>query len=455
MNNILFIAYEFPPLNSGGVFRSLFFAKYFNDFNIKPFIVTLAPYDYKKIYRPVTTDKNLLFNIQNKNVDIIGVKSKDLLSKNKNKLKTFLDIFFNTTGSREYKYWKKDFFFKVSKIIANNKIDAILVTAPPFGVLFQAIKISKRFNLPLIIDMRDAWTLWNITPYQSVWHYKKRLQKERTVFKAANKIIVTSKQTISDFKLLHTNISPDKFAYIPNGYDDVVDFKPFSVNLSQKEKIIITYVGNFYYSPKARKEMFASNKEKKTYKKLQFLPRKEDWLYRSPYFFFSTIKKIFDTFPEIRNRIIIKFAGTVHNWLIEMIADFNLEKTVTLMGFVNKEQTKELQQSTDLLLITSSKVLNGKDYSIAGKTFEYFSFQKPILSFVTDGAQKDIIENSGLGVICNPDNIDESSNIILSLISKKTSFNPNKEFLRTLHRRKLTEKLSEIIKQSIFNNNER
>ena len=147
----------------------------------------------------------------------------------------------------------------------------------------------------------------------------------------------------------------------------------------------------------------------------------------------------------------IKFAGKKEEWLEKMIKDFNLEDNVHLIGNLSHTDSLQFQQSCDALLITSSKLIGGSDYSIAGKTFEYFKLKKPIISFVCDGAQKDILEKSGLALICDPDNVEESANNIKNLFEHKIHFDPNDDFLQGLSRKTLTNHLAEIIEEVILN----
>jgi hypothetical protein len=41
MINVLFVAWEFPPLTAGGVQRPLYFVKYLKEFGINPIVVTV------------------------------------------------------------------------------------------------------------------------------------------------------------------------------------------------------------------------------------------------------------------------------------------------------------------------------------------------------------------------------------------------------------------------------
>ena len=59
MINILFIAFEFPPLNRGGVYRPLSFVKYLPQFGINPVVVTLDPNSYADVFDLFTCDKSL------------------------------------------------------------------------------------------------------------------------------------------------------------------------------------------------------------------------------------------------------------------------------------------------------------------------------------------------------------------------------------------------------------
>ncbi|MCI5161647.1 MAG: hypothetical protein D3917_06415 [Candidatus Electrothrix sp. AX5] len=59
MKNVFFVAYEFPPLNSGGSHRPLNFAKNLCAFNINPIVITVDTYDEGQI------DKGLASEIPN------------------------------------------------------------------------------------------------------------------------------------------------------------------------------------------------------------------------------------------------------------------------------------------------------------------------------------------------------------------------------------------------------
>jgi glycosyltransferase involved in cell wall biosynthesis len=86
-----------------------------------------------------------------------------------------------------------------------------------------------------------------------------------------------------------------------------------------------------------------------------------------------------------------------------MLRETGTEERVRLRGPISHDAALSLEKGADALLLTSAKVIGGRDYSIAGKTFEYFGLRRPILGVLTDGAMRDLVDESGLGVIADPD----------------------------------------------------
>ena len=221
------------------------------------------------------------------------------------------------------------------------------------------------------------------------------------------------------------------------------------MQLVNKDKIIIGYVGSFYYTPTYRDNIFKPWWKKPIHRMINYVPRKEDWLYRSPYFFFKSIREILNTHPELETKIEIRFAGNTPSWLIDQIQEFRLQDVCKHYGYLQHNEVLQFQEDCDCLLITSSKVLGGRDYSIAGKTFEYFTFGKPILAFVCEGVQKDILLDSGMAMMLDPDNTIESSKNLFQFFNGQIRLYPQKDQIAKYHRKVLTEKLATVIEETV------
>ncbi len=453
MVDIIFISFEFPPILFGGVFRSLKFTKYLPEFGIRPHVYTLDPDYYDRVYRGDKTDVTLLDELKGKDVVLNRVPMDSVLDMYKSRVKKFLRVYFNIYRGNEFRMWEKYLLSKVYEDAKKHDFKAVLVTAPPFGMLRNAKKIAAQLNIPMIMDMRDAWSLWNTVPYGSIFHYwfTKRAEKEYLQF--AYKVIATSEQTYIDWQQLYPSLPDEKFACITNGYDDEQGaraFAPFRVEALNGERVFtIAYVGSFYYSPEIREEMRKPFYKKPGMEMLHYFPRRQDWLYRTPYFFFKSLQTLFKKQPALKSRIRIRFAGRKEPWLMEMIRDFDLVSNVEHLGFVSHAVSLQIQSEADALLLTSAKLEGGKDCFIAGKTFEYLTMGKPILAYTAEGAQKDLLKGTGLALFLDPDQPNEAATILLGLLQQGKTFTPDVNYLRSFERKKLTSKLAEIINSTI------
>lgn len=439
MVTIFFIAFEFPPSNNGGVFRPLSFAKYLPAFGIKPVVFTLAPESIPLFFGKDISDKKVGQNISEEN-EVVYISLNGM--REKNKFKKFFEI-----RDRNTDLWE----IAAEKVLIeyNNKYKPklLLVTAPPFTMATFGRKMAKKLDLPLILDMRDAWTFWNMTPYRTWFHYYFTKREESYCFKASAAITVTSQQTINDFRLLHPTVPANRFNLVTNGFEGELEKQ--NINLANKEKFIIGYSGGFYYDPNGRDLMFSKWWKKKPQQWFYYVPRKEDWLYRSPYFIFKTFNELKKISQFYFNKIELHFIGLKPAWFDSMVSEFGLSENVKHLGVYSHEASIEFQNKCDMLLITSSKVIGGNDYSIAGKTFEYLSMEKPILSFVCTGAQKDLLEKTGMALLCDPDFAFESASKIIELLKGKIILKPDYEYIASLTRKNQAQKLSQVILQSI------
>jgi glycosyltransferase involved in cell wall biosynthesis len=145
----------------------------------------------------------------------------------------------------------------------------------------------------------------------------------------------------------------------------------------------------------------------------------------------------------------IELAGHVPDWLRAMVREHGLEDLVHFHGRLGHGEALALQARCDALLITSSKVIGGQDYSIAGKTFEYFRALRPILAFVSEGAQKRILDRSGLSLLCPPDDEAAAVQVLERLLDGGTQLHPDAGFIRGLHSSAMADRFASIVHEVI------
>ena len=443
---VLFAAFELPPLASAGIRRPLGFLKHFGEFGVEPSVVTADRDTYVALgFGPFDEGLAEIFSAIER-VERIPCHSESCTAESG--LIRKVQVYFSLLD-RFGKDWEKSLIPRIDALIQKHRPEAIYATMPPFFMGPLWCRIAARYKLPLVLDFRDAWSQWLVQPCRSYLHYSQIVRLERRCLVQADHIVTTSPQTRADLLKVHGKAFSDKISVVYNGYDREID--PLtSVSMEpRKAKLTIGYVGSFYYFPEARDAMLTPWWKKPLNRMLQYTPRVEDWLYRSPYFFFKALNALLREEPELRDAICVRIAGTKPKWIDAQVSEFGLEDLVEFAGHMPHADVLNFQRECDALLLTSAKVVGGRDYSIASKTYEYFTLNKPILAFVTEGAQRDVIEPSGLAVICDPDNISDSSRQIRRLIKREVISEANQEYLSRFHRRETTRELVGILKRAV------
>lgn len=143
----------------------------------------------------------------------------------------------------EYTFWGSRVI--KNKTVLENIHDAniIISTSPPNSSIVLAKNLSKKFKIPLIVDMRDGWLDEPLRNYLRKNGIRKRIEErlEREVLESANKIIVTSdswKDLLCErYPHLRENIT-----VITNAYPEITLPKP---GIKKRKVIRLIYAGNY------------------------------------------------------------------------------------------------------------------------------------------------------------------------------------------------------------------
>jgi glycosyltransferase involved in cell wall biosynthesis len=418
---ILIVAFEFPPTPSIGAVRPHEFARHWA---LAGHSITVVTADHGKTNAAPGHDLPTLPNSV-----VVHRIACPAISSSRFKSFSWLRFFFTYIGDRWAHHWKPNLYKHWKSIIAEARPDVIYVTIPPFSMAPLVCELARSVGIPLVIDFRDAWSQWSSTPRTTWFHHQLQLRAERYCLNSAHLITGVTQQLLDDLIAAHPSVSPGKFSVVPNGFDMALEpFTPERIS-AHIAPFMIGYVGRFYYYPDARETVMTNWWRRPVHRWLHYAPRREDWLYRSPWFFLLCVRHFVTQHPERRSELRIRFVGERENWLKEQIASLGLEDVVELVGRLPHDACLKFQSKCDALLLTSVKVLGGRDFCIAGKTFEYLATGRPIIACVTEGEQRDILLHSGVAIICDPDQIEASSDQLIALLDGKAVLARNEDFV--------------------------
>ncbi|MBY9001203.1 MAG: glycosyltransferase [Candidatus Heimdallarchaeota archaeon] len=232
---LLVISYFSPADKITGGFRAVSFTKYFPEAGIDISLITSNSKikddtDMIQKYNLKTVEITRSIRIRN-----IGYKIKVLALLELLKLDSFLffpDIF---------RFWNRRALKKCQKMLDEQKMDAILVTAPPHSSFYFAAKLAKKNNLPLILDYRDPLSG---SPYMFFPPIIKQLvrRKEKKIVNEA-KILVTVGEECAKLISDTLSLKDRPIQVIYNGY---YEEDKLEVSVEKSNKFTISYFGHFY-----------------------------------------------------------------------------------------------------------------------------------------------------------------------------------------------------------------
>ena len=267
------------------------------------------------------------------------------------------------------KYWHESAFKEASKIMDDEKIDAIISSSWPITCHTIAKDLKEHQDIPWIADLRD---LWNLNPYVSHTfirnYFEKRL--ELKTFENADALTTTTDLAAETLSTLHPM---SRIVPILSGYDKD-DFKFLEELVSKRddfssdspEKLKFIYAGSLYGGK------------------------------RDPTYLFEAIRQLEDENKLDPSKISIEFYGDSTG--LEDIANrYGLLDIVHIGGKIAHEEVLKKQLDSDVLLLISWDNEKEKMF-IPGKIYEYFALKKPVLSIgYKEGSLKDLIEETKVG----------------------------------------------------------
>ncbi|AKB29155.1 TPR/glycosyl transferase domain protein [Methanosarcina siciliae T4/M] len=398
MNKVLVLCYDFSPTGGTGILRTLKFCKYLPQNQWIPVIIHAKN---RNILKFLSNSPDIMFNcrryssLRSKLFEYIGILSDRYL-------KSYRYIFLPDI----HIYTIIPTFLKVLNISRREQIDLLYCSCSPYSFAISGVLTKKIINKPLVVDLRDAWTLNPYEYYPTILHRKFDEMLERFVFNNCDSIIMVADVIENKYIDKYGETVSNKIHTIPNGFDslDLQLIEP------ENDKFIITYTGSFYGI-------------------------------RKPDSFLKGLKRFVESNKP--NDIEIHFYGNSSRLVEELVNKYNLSRYVFSHPFIkNKEVYLILAKSHLLLFIEPSS-------ATPTKLFEYLSSDRPILAIIPEGEASKLIRKYSIYSCTTPESEDRIAffiekyynswkNGLFKIHSTRT------EFMSEFNRENLTKRLSNI-----------
>ena len=410
MKKVLLVAYHYPPLGGGGVFRTLKFTKYLPEFGYQPHVLTVKNPMYRtkdptlikeipaeaKIYRTFSFEHRIL-------------RAPRLLNMN---LKWFY-------MPDEYIGWLPFAVSFGAKLVKKENISVIYATSPIPTSLLIGFFLKKKTKKPLVIDFRDSWTDNPFNIYPTKFHESIERKMEEKVLTQADYVTVVT-DSIKNTLIKRYPFLQSKIETLTNGFDSE-DFMNLEIN-EKTDKFRITYAGSIYGLRTAKSFLLA-------------------------------LKELTDENEELREKVEVLFVGNPGKETPHLIKKLGLDENVKLVKYVPHRECLELMvNSQALLLLITSGGAKGEGI-LTGKLFEYLASRKPIIAVAPkNGLAASIIKSANAGTIVPPKDVQGIKMAIFDFYKqwkngRLDSTTGSLEYIMQYDRRVLTQRLAQIFEK--------
>jgi glycosyltransferase involved in cell wall biosynthesis len=229
---VLIITYYWPPAGGSGVQRHLKFVKYLRLFGWEPIVFTVANGEYPELdsslieeippdtltLKSWTLEPYLLFKALTKNRQQVDA---NLFHSGAKKGVVGRGLFWirsNIFIPDARILWAIPSFFKLSAFLQKEKVHAIISTGPPHTAHIIGRLISRRFNIPWLVDFRDPWTKIDYFDKLNLSNISRGIHErlERNILRSADCVVTVSPYHANEL----SKISNSKVNVITNGFDE-------------------------------------------------------------------------------------------------------------------------------------------------------------------------------------------------------------------------------------------
>lgn len=303
--------------------------------------------------------------------------------------------------------------------------------------------------------MRDPWALDPIMTYASWFHYRLDWQAMDRACDSADAVIMNTPRSLEKLKDTFSNLSSQKLFCISNGWDvEDIARLPSRTQKPSSTPMTLVHTGTLHtqtalrVDPSSRKELGLA--EYNLGDRIRYRSGKSHLLARTPYYLFRAIRRLLDESRIVQDDIRMIFAGTDTQADRDLAERFDLSEMVEFKGYLSHDESVRQLSLADVLFVPLHVPQNvAYPLIIPGKIYEYMALQKPILALVPQGDARDLLCESGLSVICDPRDVGQIGQAVLSLLQAFHSsggfrMQARESILRQFDRRRLTKRLAKV-----------
>jgi glycosyltransferase involved in cell wall biosynthesis len=354
MRRVLVLAYVFPPLGGGGVYRTLKHVKFLRRHGYQSLVITARG----RWYPP--RDESLLDEVPEgthvvaaPEIPLARVRALALNPLHRLRLSGALSYI---GWPDAYAGWIPGAVWSALRAARRHPPDVIYSTSPPMSAHVVGLLVSRILRLPWVVDFRDAWTLNSQSDGASPLLRQANMRLEDAVVRQATRVVIAD-ETVEvrgapRRTLIHNGVDPDDLPTESTRNDSV--FR-------------LTYVGTLYGARDAENV-------------------------------FTALKSLIRRGEIERDKLELRLVGSDFRGAATG-SDIDVLPVVST-GYVDHRRALAEMAAADALLLYQPPSWRGA----SGKAYEYLATGRPILCVApVDGFATRLVLELGAGECAQPD----------------------------------------------------
>ncbi len=435
---VLFVAYHYPPIRSGGVERTLKFTRYLPEFGYRPVVLTTTAFG-----RPDREDGTLraweplhayrfLFNRGT------GGQPPPSTARTRSPLTDAIRLLGRRLLVPDGQItWAPAAAVKALRYLRRHEVDLIYTTSPPASAHLAGLFLQRWTALPWVADFRDSWIYDPLDPRLDERPIRRGLERrlEELVVSSADAVIATTEISAEYLGAAYPD-SGGKIEVITNGFDPRETGEdspgpawPLSKGAPGTQDpgstapdecgpgpMRVLHTGSFSGSHPQR----------------------------SPLALFAALESLLQEDAEWRRRIRLELVGSLSTPEREAAGPLLRAGMAAIPGEVDRELALELQRRADVLLLVDH-ARPWPSSNVPGKFFEYAATGRPILALCGEGMVARMMTGLHAGICVPPDDVEAIRGALVRLYREcrdGAAQGADPAALRPFHRRELTRRLA-------------
>ncbi|TAK91059.1 MAG: hypothetical protein EPO06_07040 [Burkholderiaceae bacterium] len=353
--HIALLAWQFPPLITGGVYRPAALARYANTAGWKVSVIA-GP-------QPAMVSEVGTFLANQIPADVrIGRPAEPQLYPSFRVFPRIDGGFLNALQAFDFG----------RKFLRDAPPSVLIATGPLFHNFVAGFFLARRYDVPLILEYRDEWSE---CPFSFVYKGNAdRLWEARCLREAAAVIFTTESQRTHQLRAFPF-LDPNRCHVIPNGWEQHDLNECLHGNRCERQAddpLVLSFFGNLSDHT---------------------LPGEFLW----------AIEKLIARKPEWRDRLRLRFVGQRSGQAYAQLMAFSDPDMLIIEEQVTKPLALSGMRESDALLIFNTPDF---DRYLPGKLFDYLASGTPVLMFGEGGESAALVSQLGAGMVVPKDAID-------------------------------------------------